>query len=72
MHNALTVSRLNDKFQEPLVLLVELLRARVLHDRHFSNIQFSGGPSLGSEDDKRSMLLIYRTLSIVPLHFKVS
>ncbi|TIA79654.1 hypothetical protein E3P98_03159 [Wallemia ichthyophaga] len=70
MHNALTVSRLNDKFQEPLVLLVELLRARVLHDRHFSNIQFSGGPSLGSEDDKRSMLLIYRTLSIVPLHFK--
>ncbi|TIA87371.1 hypothetical protein E3P99_03205 [Wallemia hederae] len=70
MHNALTVSRLNDKFQEPLVVLVELLRARVLHDRNFSNRQFSGGPSFGTDNQKRSMLLIFRTLSIIPLQFK--
>ncbi|EIM22091.1 viral life cycle-related protein, partial [Wallemia mellicola CBS 633.66] len=70
MHNALTVSRLNDKFQEPLLILVELLRAKVLHDRHFSNRQFSGGPSFGTEEEKKSMLLIIRTLSIVPLQFK--
>lgn len=72
MHNSLTVSRLNDKFQEPLLILVELLRAKVLHDNYYSGKQFSGGPTLGTDDEKRCMLLVIRTISIIPMQFKVS
>lgn len=65
-------SKVNDKFQEPLFLAMELLRANVLHNGRIGTRPYSGGPNLGgTEADKRSMLLVMRVLSIVPLVFTV-
>ncbi len=41
-------SRVNDKFQEPLYLALELSRAGVLHGDAWSGRQYSGGPSFGN------------------------
>lgn len=66
-------SKVNDKFQEALFLAMELLRAGVLHNDRIGPRAYSGGPNFqGSEEDKRSMLLVMRVLSIVPLSFNVS
>ncbi|KAJ8094869.1 hypothetical protein PM082_010082 [Marasmius tenuissimus] len=70
MHTALKSSRLNDKFQDPLYLFLELVRAGVMHGHLWSQRAFSGGPSFGTDDEKSSMLLVMRVLSIVPLNFK--
>ncbi|KAK7033935.1 hypothetical protein VNI00_012560 [Paramarasmius palmivorus] len=70
MHTAIKQSRLNDKFQDPLYLFLELVRAGVMHGHLWSNRAFSGGPSFGTDDEKSSMLLVMRVLSIVPLNFK--
>ncbi|KZV74508.1 XPG I-region protein, partial [Peniophora sp. CONT] len=70
MHTAVRSARLNDKFQEPLYLFLELVRAGVMHGNLWSSRAFSGGPSFGTDDEKSSMLLVMRTLSIVPLNFK--
>jgi len=70
MHNGLKHARVNDKFQDPLYLFLELVRAGVLHGNLWSGRAYSGGPSFGDENEKRSMLLIMRVLSIVPLSFK--
>lgn len=70
LYKALKVSRVNDKFQEPLYLAIELIRAGVLHSRRYGNKTYSGGPNLGGEEDKANAMLVMRVLSIVPLNFK--
>ncbi|KAL7419094.1 COP9 signalosome complex subunit 5 [Cryptotrichosporon argae] len=66
-------SRVTDKLQESLFLVLELLRAGVVHGAGFGPADapvFSGGPSYGSDDERRSCLLIMRVLSVVPLTFR--
>ncbi|KIM51736.1 hypothetical protein SCLCIDRAFT_1224203 [Scleroderma citrinum Foug A] len=70
MYTAVKQARLNDKFQEPLYLFLELVRAGVMHGHLWSGRAFSGGPSFGTDDEKSCMLLVMRVLSIVPLTFK--
>ncbi|KAL0955232.1 hypothetical protein HGRIS_004133 [Hohenbuehelia grisea] len=69
MHTAIKQARLNDKFQDPLYLFLELVRAGVMHGHLWSGRAFSGGPSFGTDDEKSCMLLVMRVLSIVPLNF---
>ncbi|GAA5972733.1 hypothetical protein JCM11641_002996 [Rhodosporidiobolus odoratus] len=71
MHLAMKKSKVNDKFQEPLFLAMELLRANVLHSGRIGTRPYSGGPNFqgGTDGDKRSMLLVMRVFSIVPLVF---
>ena len=71
MHASLKVARINDKFQDPLYLFLELVRAGVMHGNLWSGRAYSGGPSFGTDEQKKSMLLIMRVLSIVPLQSKV-
>lgn len=73
LYLAMRNSKVNDKFQEPLFLAMELLRANVLHSGRIGTRPYSGGPSFvgGTDGDKRSMLLVMRVLSIVPLVFTV-
>ncbi|KAF8331669.1 XPG I-region protein [Cantharellus anzutake] len=70
MHAALQQCKVNDKFQDSLYLFLELVRAGVLHNNLWSGRAYSGGPSFGTDEEKRCMLLIMRVLSIVPLAFK--
>jgi len=49
---------------------LELIRGGVLHGKLWSHRAYSGGPSFGEDEEKRSMLFIMRVLSIVPLQFK--
>ncbi|TDL23820.1 XPG I-region protein [Rickenella mellea] len=70
MYAAIKLARVNDKFQDPLYLFLELARAGVMHGHLWSNRAFSGGPSFGTDDEKQCMLLVMRVLSIVPLTFK--
>lgn len=74
LHAACVSSRVNDRFQESSYLLLELLRAGVVHGGRWGGPDdetLSGGPSFGSEDDQSSTLLIMRVLSILPLNFRV-
>jgi hypothetical protein len=48
MYGAIKTTRVNDKFQDPLYLFLELVRAGVLHGNLWSNRAYSGGPSFGS------------------------
>jgi hypothetical protein len=41
-------ARLNDKFQDPLFLFLELVRAGVMRGNLLSGRAFSGGPSFGT------------------------
>ncbi|KAI5895234.1 temperature dependent protein affecting M2 dsRNA replication [Schizophyllum commune] len=70
MYNAIRNARVNDKFQEPLYLFLELVRAGVMHGHLWTIGASSGGPSFGTAEEKSSMLLVMRVLSIVPLGFK--
>lgn len=81
LHLALRTSRLNDKVQEPLYLALELVREGALHANYYtspaSNGQpgqpriFSGGPSYEeTEDEKRWLLLILRSMSLLPMQYK--
>lgn len=75
LHAACLASRVNDKFQESLYLILELLRAGVVHGNKWGAPDappLSGGPSFGSDEDQASTLLIMRCLSVVPLNFRVS
>lgn len=47
LHAGIVASRVNDKFQEPLYLSLELARAGVLHGDLWSGVEYSGGPSFG-------------------------
>ncbi|CAO1628748.1 unnamed protein product [Parajaminaea phylloscopi] len=81
LHLALRTSRLNDKVQEPLYLALELVREGALHGNLYtspgSNGQpgqpraFSGGPSYEeTEEEKRWLLLIMRSMSLLPMQYK--
>ncbi|KAJ6468720.1 XPG I-region protein, partial [Mycena vulgaris] len=70
MHTAIKHAKVNDKFQDPLYLFLELVRAGVMHGHLWSGRAFSGGPSFGTDEEKACMLLVMRVLSIVPLNFK--
>lgn len=48
MYTAIRAARVNDKFQDPLYLFLELIRAGVMHGHLWSNRAFSGGPSFGT------------------------
>lgn len=48
MYTAVKQARLNDKFQEPVYLFLELVRAGVMHGHLWSGRAFSGGPSFGT------------------------
>ena len=48
MYNAIKLGRVNDKFQDPLYLFLELVRAGVMHGHLWSGRAFSGGPSFGT------------------------
>lgn len=71
MYAALKQARLNDKFQEPLYLALELLKANVLHAGNYGQQTYLGGPRTNNitEEDRSNMLLVMRTLSIVPATF---
>ncbi|KAJ7155893.1 XPG I-region protein [Mycena filopes] len=71
MYAAIKGAKVNDKFQDPLYLFLELVRAGVMHGHLWSGRAFSGGPSFGTDEEKACMLLVMRVLSIVPLNFKV-
>ncbi|KAJ7173415.1 XPG I-region protein [Mycena filopes] len=70
MYAAIKGAKVNDKFQDPLYLFLELVRAGVMHGHLWSGRAFSGGPSFGTDEEKACMLLVMRVLSIVPLNFK--
>lgn len=88
--HSLSYGGVNDGFQEPLYLALELIRAGVLHSGKFGGTVLSGGPIaenglstslsqpstadfdlLHPEADVANMLLIFRTVSIVPMKFLV-
>jgi Temperature dependent protein affecting M2 dsRNA replication len=48
MYTAIKQARVNDKFQDPLYLFLELVRAGVMHGHLWSGRAFSGGPSFGT------------------------
>lgn len=70
LHTAIQHVRVNDRLQEPLYLALELLRAGVLHANPYSESIYSGGPSFGTDEEKRRMLLAMRTLSLLPILFQ--
>ena len=75
LHAACLHSRVNDRFQESIYLLLELLRAGVVHGVRWGGPDaepMSGGPTFGSEEEQASSLLIMRVMSILPLNFRVS
>lgn len=47
MFGALATVRVNDKFQDPLYLFLELVRAGVMHGNLWSARAYSGGPNFG-------------------------
>lgn len=51
-------ARVNDKFQEPLYLALELCRAGVLHGDLWSGRAWSGGPSFGTGEETGSCHLV--------------
>lgn len=74
MYAAYTVSRVNDRFQEPIYLILELLRAGVLHGGKWGGPEAApllGGPSFGDEDEQSSVRLIMRCISVLPLVSRV-
>ena len=48
MYSSILMAKLNDKFQDPLYIFLELVRAGVMHGHLWSNRAFSGGPSFGT------------------------
>jgi len=72
LHSALTHSRGNDRFQEPLTVIIELLRYGPLHGLVIGGDYRSGGPVGEDDQDKSSSMLVLRCLSVLPLNFRVS
>lgn len=69
-HTALGHLRINDRAQEPLFLALELIRAQVLHSHVYSGRSYSGGASLGSEEEMGHTLLVMRCLSLLSIGYK--
>jgi hypothetical protein len=42
------MAKLNDKFQDPLYILLELVRAGMMHGHLWSGRAFTGGPIFGT------------------------
>jgi hypothetical protein len=72
MHAACVYSKVNDRFQESLYIILEMMRAGVVHGGRFSDTLLSGGPSFGTEEEQSSNLLIMRCLCVLPLNYRVS
>lgn len=73
-HAASASARVTDKLQEAIYIVLELLRAGVVHGHRFGGPNaplLSGGPSFGSDEEQSNTLLIMRVLSVVPLNFRV-
>lgn len=70
LHHALGQTRVMDRLQEPLLLALELVRDGVLHGRLYSGTAHSGGPSFGTEEEHRQMLLVIRAVSLVAMVYK--
>ncbi|PLW11679.1 hypothetical protein PCANC_01164 [Puccinia coronata f. sp. avenae] len=70
LYMALKEAKVNDKLQESLLLVIEMLRMGCLHSNWFGGRTWTGTAHLGTDEDKRNMLLVMRVLSIVPLSFK--
>lgn len=73
-HAACQAARVTDKLQEPIYIILELLRAGVVHGNRFGGTSaqpLSGGPSFGSDEEQAYTLLFMRVLSVVPLNFRV-
>ncbi|KAJ9122498.1 hypothetical protein QFC22_001927 [Naganishia vaughanmartiniae] len=70
LYKAVVASRLNDKFQEPLYIALELIRAGALHGDRWDNEEISGGASMNTASDNQCMLLFMRSISILPLIFR--
>ncbi|GHJ87340.1 hypothetical protein NliqN6_3742 [Naganishia liquefaciens] len=67
LYKAISSSRLNDKFQEPLYMALELIRAGALHGDLWDREEISGGASMNNPSDNQCMLLFMRSISILPL-----
>lgn len=72
MHAACVYSKVNDRFQEALYIILEMMRAGVVHGGRFSEALLSGGPSFGTDEEQSSNLLIMRCLCVLPLNYRVS
>src|SRR3984885_14068124 len=59
MYTAIKQARVNDKFQDPLYLFLELVRAGVMHGHLWSGRAFSGGPSFGTGKEITILTRIY-------------
>lgn len=59
MYMSIKQARVNDKFQDPLYLFLELVRAGVMHGHLWSGRAFSGGPSFGTGKDITILTRIY-------------
>ncbi len=73
LYLSLRKARLNDRFQEPLYVALELLRAGVLHANAYGGEVLSGGPSTetsATAEEQRHLLVVMRALSLVPVVFK--
>ena len=66
MYAAIKQARVNDKFQDPLYLFLELVRAGVMHGHLWSNRAFSGGPSFGTGERfwPTAAFCLFRTLIV--------
>jgi hypothetical protein len=71
LHTALNHSRGNDRFHEPLTVIIELLRSGALYGYRYDGVYRSGGPIGEDETDMNSSMLILRCLSILPLNLRV-
>ncbi|ODO07828.1 hypothetical protein I350_03407 [Cryptococcus amylolentus CBS 6273] len=70
LHAAYDISKINDRFQEPLYLILELLRSGVVHGEKWggpSAAPLPGGPSFGENDEQNTVRLVMRCISVLPL-----
>ncbi|CAG8538773.1 13168_t:CDS:2 [Acaulospora colombiana] len=69
-HKAFSASKSNrESHQEQLFIALELIRFGCVHGNHYSKAYYSA-PSNVSDEDKKHILLISRTLSLMPAKFK--
>lgn len=58
MSAALKQCKVNDKFQDPLFLFLELIRGGVLHGKLWSQRAYSGGPSFGEGESALALATV--------------
>jgi hypothetical protein len=62
LYKAISLSRLNDKFQEPLYIALELIRAGALHGDQWEREEISGGASM---NNGKSPASCFASLSLI-------